>query len=70
MPFCTLVLALGLGDVRLMDGEVTERSEDEEVDFEMEFSALVGAARRGGVIETIRVRGEVDKAESTGGDFT
>lgn len=67
---CTLDFALGLGVVKLIEGEVTERREEDEVDFDTEPGRLVGPARRGGVIETTRERGEVDDAESTRGALT
>ena len=57
--------ALGLGEVRLIDGDVVavDKREEEDVDFEMEplVEGVLGmVVRRGGVpvIEVIRVRGE------------
>lgn len=56
--------AFGLGEVRLMDGEVVavDRREDEDVDFEREpLEGVLGIVVRRGdgepVIEVIRVRG-------------
>ena len=57
--------ALGLGEVRLIDGDVVavDRREEEDVDFEMEpLEGVLGIVVRRGdgvpVIEVIRVRGE------------